>query len=89
MKRDSNKVRYPKLVDLKNCVQKEIKTFTMDDIGGTKEEYGLLGSPTITIEGEIISHKRKKQEFKGSTDEKIDQLVLKLKKYGLLNSYWL
>ncbi|MCP4760781.1 MAG: electron transfer flavoprotein subunit beta/FixA family protein [archaeon] len=87
VKRGSNTVRHPKLVNIKKSIQKEIKILKMEDIGGNEEEYGIMGSPTITIEGEIISHKRKKQEFEGTPDEKIDQLILKLKKYGFLNSY--
>lgn len=84
MKRGSNKVRHPRLVDIKHSFQMKIEQMDMSDIGGTEGEYGFQGSPTVTLEGEIFKHKRKQQEFMGSTEEKIDQLVLKLKKYGYI-----
>lgn len=85
-KRESNKVRYPKLIDIKTSIEKKIIILTMDDIGGRPEEYGFAGSPTITLEGEIIQHKRKQQKFEGSIDEKVEQVVMKLKKYGFLKN---
>jgi len=82
--RENNKVRYPTLLGIKTCFEKKIEILTMKDIGGTEDEYGLKGSPTITLKGEITEHKRKREVFEGSIDEKIDKLIAKLKKYELV-----
>lgn len=82
--KETNTVRHPRLKDIKECFEKEIETITLEDIGGTEEDYGLKASPTITLEGEIFKHKRKREVFSGTTDEKIDSLIKKLMKYGIL-----
>ena len=85
-KRESNIVRYLKLINIKKSFEKEIEVWNMDDIGGTENEYGFKGSPTITLKGELITQKRKKQEFQGTIEEKANALILKLKKYGFLRT---
>jgi electron transfer flavoprotein beta subunit len=82
--RENNKVRYPTLLGIKTCFEKKIELLTLKDIGGTAEEYGLQASPTITLKGDITEHKRKREAFEGTIDEKIDKLVAKLKKYELV-----
>jgi electron transfer flavoprotein alpha/beta subunit len=83
-KRTSNQVRYPRLKDIKHSFEKEIEILTMDDLEMKEQDIGHQGSPSITIEGEVFSHKRKQVKFEGTIDEKIDQLIHKLKKYEIL-----
>ncbi|MHA1729715.1 MAG: electron transfer flavoprotein subunit beta/FixA family protein [Promethearchaeota archaeon] len=82
--RTSNKARFMKFINIKKCFYEKITHLTMENIGGNENEYGLSGSPTITIKGDIVTHKRKQEEFKGNIDEKIDKLTMKLKKYGYI-----
>lgn len=81
---DTNKVRHMRLYNIKDCIDKEIVKWKIDDITGTESEYGLKGSTLITLKGEIVSHKRKHQIFTGTIDDKIDKLISKLKKYGVI-----
>lgn len=81
---DTNKVRHMRLYNIKDCIEKEIVKWKIDDITGTESEYGLKGSTLITLKGEIVSHKRKHQIFTGTIDDKIDKLISKLKKYGVI-----
>ncbi|MHA1821479.1 MAG: electron transfer flavoprotein subunit beta/FixA family protein [Promethearchaeota archaeon] len=83
-KRETNIVRHPRLVDIKNAFKKKITQLTLDDIGGSADEYGLKASPTITIEGNIFKQERKRERFEGSVDEQINKLVQKLKKYRII-----
>jgi electron transfer flavoprotein beta subunit len=84
VKRDMNQVRYPQLAKIKQSFDKPVKILKIDDIGGIPEEYGFIGSPTITIEGNISTHIRKKQIFDGDVINKVDTLIHKLKKYEIL-----
>jgi electron transfer flavoprotein beta subunit len=81
---DTNKVRHVKLFDIKNCINTEIVKWKLDDLEGKESEFGLKGSTLITLKGEIISHKRKQQIFTGTIDDKVDKLISKLKKYGVI-----
>ena len=56
----------------------------MKDLGGDAHEYGSAGSPTVVIETELFSHKRSREVFPGSLDDKADLLVHKLKKHNIL-----
>ncbi|MBN2159802.1 MAG: electron transfer flavoprotein subunit beta/FixA family protein [Spirochaetes bacterium] len=80
----ANRVRIPRLADIKTCTDKKIIVMTMNDIGGTEEEYGAAGSPTVVIETEIFSHKRGKEILSGDMNEIIDILVHRLKKHNIL-----
>ncbi len=86
VKKESNAVRYPNLAKIKECYSLPIQTITIDDLGGHPEDYGSLSSPTKTIEGEMVVHRRKKEIFQGTEEEKIEQLVQKLKKYQILKA---
>jgi electron transfer flavoprotein beta subunit len=83
-KRNANTVRFPSLKDIKYCFEKPIQKMTIAEIGGKPAEYGLQGSPTITIEGEVVSHTRKHEVLSGSIEEKVENLVQRLKKYEIL-----
>jgi len=86
IEKKANDVRFPKLVNIKKSFDKEIQIMNMDDIGGREDEYGLLGSPTITLNGELFRHERKNEVFEGTMTQKIDQLISKLKKYNMLGN---
>ncbi len=86
IEKKANDVRFPKLVNIKKSFDKEIQIMNMDDIGGSEDEYGLLGSPTITLNGELFRHERKNEVFEGTMTQKIDQLISKLKKYNMLGN---
>lgn len=82
--RHANRVRIPRLADIKTCADEPIIRMSLEDIGGTEDEYGTAGSPTIVIETEIFSHKRGKEMLSGDMNEIIDALVHKLKKHNIL-----
>lgn len=80
----ANRVRTPRLADIRTCAEREITVLTMDDIGGEAREYGAAGSPTVVIETELFSHRRERELFAGTVDEKVDKLIHKLKKQNIL-----
>ena len=82
--KNSNRVRIPRLADVNACLDKTIVTLSMGDLGGEPEEYGSAGSPTVVIETELFSHKRSREVFQGSLNDKADQLVHRLKKHNIL-----
>ncbi len=84
MGKNSNRVRIPRLVDIKDSGEKPISLMTMNDIGGTEGEYGAAGSPTVVIKTELFSHKRGREVLAGGIDDKVDALVHKLKKQNIL-----
>jgi electron transfer flavoprotein beta subunit len=79
-----NRVRIPRLADIKSGMDKSISVFSMKEIGGSEDEYGVSGSPTVVIETEIFSHKRGREVIAGSLNEKADLLIHKLKKHNIL-----
>lgn len=80
----ANRVRVPRLADIRTCADRSITTLTMDDIGGPADEYGAAGSPTVVIETELFSHKREREVISGTLDDKVDNLIHKLKKQNIL-----
>ncbi|HOT44790.1 MAG TPA: electron transfer flavoprotein subunit beta/FixA family protein [Spirochaetota bacterium] len=80
----ANRVRTPRLADIKTSADREITVLTMDDIGGDAREYGAAGSPTVVIETELFSHRRERVVFTGTVDEKVDHLIHRLKKQNIL-----
>jgi electron transfer flavoprotein beta subunit len=84
VQKEMKKVRFAKLLYIKNCFEKPIMTITRKDLEGDESEYGQTSSPTITVEGSVFEQKRKRQVLEGDTEDKIEQLVLKLKKYEIL-----
>lgn len=82
--RNMNRVRTPRLADINACMDREITTLSMAQIGGTPDEYGDAGSPTKVIRTELFSHSRGREQLEGTTDEKVDLLIHKLKKHNIL-----
>lgn len=82
--KSANRVRDPRLADIRSCTDREITVMTMDDIGGTAAEYGTAGSPTVVIETELFSHQREREFFSGTIDDKVDMLIHRLKKENVL-----
>jgi electron transfer flavoprotein alpha/beta subunit len=82
--RGSNRVRIPSLADINTCEEREIAVLTMDDIGGSEDEYGVAGSPTVVIETETFSHVRGREQLDGTVQEKADLLVQRMKKHNIL-----
>lgn len=82
--KNTNRVRIPRLADIRGCADRNIITMTMEDIGGSPDEYGLAGSPTVVLETEIFSHKRGREILNGSLTDKVDLLIHKLKKHDIL-----
>ncbi len=82
--KNSNRVRTPRLCDLKTCTDRAVRTISMDDIGGSGQEYGAAGSPTVVIDTEIFSHRREREVFAGDCSEKADMLIHKLKVHNIL-----
>ncbi len=80
----AHRVRTPRLADIKTCTARQVSVLTMDDIGGAGHEYGAAGSPTVVIETELFSHKREREVFAGTVDDKVDNLIHKLKKQNIL-----
>ncbi|TAL31057.1 MAG: electron transfer flavoprotein beta subunit/FixA family protein [Spirochaetes bacterium] len=84
--RNANRVRAPRLADLKNCTGREIAVMGLSDIGGSADEYGAAGSPTMVIGTELFTHARGREALPGTLDEKIEGLIHKLKKHNLLRN---
>lgn len=82
--RDTNRVRTPRLADIALSEGREITVMGLAHIGGTGEEYGTSGSPTMVIATELFSHERGRENLTGSLDEKVDQLIMRLKKHEIL-----
>ncbi|TFH40199.1 MAG: electron transfer flavoprotein beta subunit/FixA family protein [Chrysiogenales bacterium] len=84
--RNENRVRTPRLADISLSADRGITRFGLDDIGGSAAEYGGAGSPTIVIDTEIFTHVRGRETLAGSLDEKVDQLIHRLKKDDVLRN---
>lgn len=82
--KNTNNVRFPRLADIKTSTDKQLEIMTMDDIGGTENEYGIAGSPTVVIETKLFSHKREHEALAGSVNEEVDQLIHKMKMHNIL-----
>jgi electron transfer flavoprotein beta subunit len=82
--KNTNRVRIPRLCDIKTCTDRAIRKISMDEIGGSDMEYGAAGSPTIVINTEVFSHKREREVFAGDCNEKADMLIHKLKVQNIL-----
>ena len=82
--RNTNRVRAPRLADLKSCTGKDFTVMTMADVGGSADEYGTAGSPTVVIGTEVFAHSRGREEIRGTTDEKVEGLMQRLKKHNIL-----
>jgi electron transfer flavoprotein beta subunit len=82
--KNSNRVRIPRLADINACFEKKITILSMSELGGSPQEYGNAGSPTVVIETELFSHKRSREVFSGSLNDKADQLIHRLKKHNIL-----
>jgi electron transfer flavoprotein beta subunit len=83
-RRGSNSVRIPRLADITACEERDITVLTMEEIGGSVDEYGAAGSPTVVIETETFSHTRGRELLAGTVQEKVDHLVHRLKKHNIL-----
>ncbi len=82
--RNDNRVRFPRLADIGACAGTDITTLSMDDIGGTEDEYGAAGSPTVVLRTEPFGHRRTRESLAGGTGEMADALIHRLKKHGIL-----
>ena len=82
--RNDNRVRFPRLADIGACAGTDITTLSMDDIGGTEDEYGAAGSPTVVVRTEPFGHRRTRESLAGGTGEMADALIHRLKKHGIL-----
>lgn len=82
--RDVNRVRTPRLCDIALSEEKTITSMGLAEIGGSVEDYGAVGSPTRVIATELFSHERGREHLSGSLDEKVEQLIMRLKKNEIL-----
>ncbi|MCK5349047.1 MAG: electron transfer flavoprotein subunit beta/FixA family protein [Desulfobacula sp.] len=82
--KETNIVRFPKFSDINFCFEKKIILMNLEDLGGSENDYGLKGSPSIVIKTESFTHKRKQERVDGNLDEKVDQFIGILKKQNIL-----
>ncbi len=82
--KETNKVRFPRFCDINFCFEKKIVPMKLEDLGGTEDDYGLKGSPSIVIKTESFTHKRKQKRVEGNLDEKVDKFIGILKKQNIL-----
>ncbi len=82
--KETNRVRIPALAAINAYFDNPIVTLTMADIGGSEKEFGIKGSPTIVINYESFLQKRGQERISGSTQEKVETFVKKLKKHNIL-----
>lgn len=64
--------------------KKEITQWNLEDLGVTKEQVGLTGSPTIVSDFVVKENKRSVEMITGSREEKAEFLVKKLAAAGVL-----
>ena len=82
--RDTNRVRTPRLADIALAEDRDIIVMGLAEIGGDAGEYGAAGSPTMVIATELFSQERGRELLSGSLDDKVDQLILRMKKHEIL-----
>ena len=82
--RQTNTHRHPGLAAVNLAFEKDIQVLTMDEIGGSADDYGIKGSPTMVVNYESLSHKRNRVVLEGSLDEKVDAFMTVIRKHGIL-----
>ena len=82
--KETNRVRFPKFSEINLCFDKEIIRMNLEDLGGSENDYGLKGSPSIVINAESFNHKRKQKIIDGNLYEKVDKFISILKKQNIL-----
>lgn len=82
--KETNHVRFSKFSDINNCFDKKIIKMNMEDLGGTEDDYGIKGSPSIVVKTESFTHKRQQEKIDGNLDEKVEQFIDILKKHNIL-----
>ncbi len=82
--KETNIVRFPKFSNINSCFEKKIITMGAEDLGGSEDDYGLKGSPSIVIKTESFKHKRKQEQITGELEEKVDKFIAILKKHNIL-----
>jgi len=82
--RDINRPRLPTVQSIMGMAQKELIVWKAEDIGAPPESVGLKGSPTCAAG--VYEHKagRRREIMQGSTEEKVQRAVARLKELGAI-----
>jgi electron transfer flavoprotein beta subunit len=82
--KEINEPRLPTVSAILKCYRKEIKKWTVSDIGVNPRQVGLEGSPTRVIDVFSPEVKRKRKIFEGTTDEAVEWIIEKLHEAGII-----
>jgi electron transfer flavoprotein beta subunit len=82
--KEINEVRIPSVFGALWATEKEVKTWSADDLGANQEKIGLTGSPTYVPEVSNIEVQRRGEILQGDPAEIARQLVEKLRTDGVL-----
>lgn len=74
-----NEPRYPKPIDIMKAARKELKIWSSENIGISKDSVGQAGSPTVVGRLFTPQPKGKAEMFKGEPEEVCEILLSKLK----------
>ncbi len=80
---DLNKPRTLSFSGIIKARKKEITQWNLEDLGITKEQVGLAGSPTIVSEFMVTGNKRTVEMVTGTREDKAEFLVQKLAAAGV------
>jgi electron transfer flavoprotein beta subunit len=82
--RDINRPRLPTVQSIMEVAQKEMIIWKAKDIGAPPESIGLKGSPTCAAGAYEYKAGRRREIMQGSTEEKIQRAVARLKELGAI-----
>ncbi|MTI68320.1 MAG: electron transfer flavoprotein subunit beta/FixA family protein [Firmicutes bacterium] len=77
--KELNKPRYESISGIYESANKEIEIWGVDDIVVDTTQIGLKGSPTRVKKTETAKPKKEGELLKGSTEEAVNELIVKLK----------
>jgi len=79
-----NKPRFPSLIGKIKAARAEIEVWSTQDINADEDKIGLKGSPTRVVKMVTPQHERQGLFLEGSVQEKVTDLVSKLRQVKVL-----
>jgi electron transfer flavoprotein beta subunit len=73
--KNTNKVRFSSLNDIRKVEQKEIRIWTEKEFNVDPQKIGLSGSPTAVVNTENVIHKRKNMKIEGNPNEIANKVI--------------
>ena len=82
--RELNRPRALSFSGILKARRKTIEQWDLEALGVPVETVGTKGSPTIVSEMSAVENRREVELLRGTTEEKAEQLVLRLAERGIL-----